>query len=148
MRMVEPIFISPIFIEYILPFVLIFTLVFAILEKTKVLGDGKKQINAIVAAISGLILLGFETFRDVITGIVPYAVVAMIVIFVFLLLYGFLGGKIYDILGHEVKTLVNKEQRPGQYEVTWDAAGQASGIYFYKLTAGDYSETKKMILLR
>ena len=56
--------------------------------------------------------------------------------------------KIYDLLGREVATLVNSEQRPGNYEVKWAAAGQASGMYFYKLTAGSYSSTKKMVLLR
>jgi hypothetical protein len=55
---------------------------------------------------------------------------------------------IYDVLGREVATLVNQQQRPGNYEVKWDATGQASGVYFYKLTAGSYSETKKMLFLQ
>ena len=61
--------------------------------------------------------------------------------------------KIYDILGREVSTLVNQKQKPGNYEVTWDglsaSGGQVpSGVYFYQLTAGNFVETKKMILLR
>jgi hypothetical protein len=52
------------------------------------------------------------------------------------------------MLGQEVATLVNKQQRPGEYEVIFDASGLSSGVYFYNLTAGTFSETKKMILLR
>ena len=55
---------------------------------------------------------------------------------------------IYDLLGGEVATLVNEKQLPGRYSVTFDAAGLSSGIYFYRLTAGKFLETKKMILLK
>ncbi|MCB9208797.1 MAG: T9SS type A sorting domain-containing protein [Ignavibacteriales bacterium] len=55
---------------------------------------------------------------------------------------------IYDILGSEIQTLVNKLQKPGNYQVEWNASGFPSGIYFYKLTAGNFSEMKKMILLK
>jgi hypothetical protein len=56
--------------------------------------------------------------------------------------------KIYDILGREIAVLVNKEQKPGYYEVNWDASNQPSGVYFYRIQAGPYIETKKMILLK
>ncbi len=56
--------------------------------------------------------------------------------------------KIYDILGREVATLVNEPKAPGRYEVSWDAGKMASGVYFYRLQAGVFSETKKLILLR
>lgn len=56
--------------------------------------------------------------------------------------------KVYDILGNEVVTLVNKEQPAGAYEVEFNAAGLSSGIYFYRLQAGSFIEIKKMILLR
>jgi len=58
--------------------------------------------------------------------------------------------KIYDILGREVATLVNKEQLPGTYEVEFSSSSQhlVSGIYFYKLSAGNFIETKKMILMK
>ena len=55
---------------------------------------------------------------------------------------------VYDILGHEVTTLVNKEQKPGNYTVKLDASEISSGIYFYKLITSNYSQAKKMILLR
>ena len=56
--------------------------------------------------------------------------------------------KVYDILGREVATLVNKQQKAGYYEVDWNAANNSSGIYFYRIQAGDFAETKKMILMK
>jgi hypothetical protein len=56
--------------------------------------------------------------------------------------------KIYDILGREISTLVNDDKAPGNYEIKFDASSLASGIYFYTLSANDFFETKKMILLR
>ncbi|MFO7446240.1 MAG: LamG-like jellyroll fold domain-containing protein [Ignavibacteriaceae bacterium] len=56
--------------------------------------------------------------------------------------------KVFDILGKEIATLVNRESEPGRYEVKFDASDLPSGIYFYRLTTSEYSETKKMILLR
>ena len=55
---------------------------------------------------------------------------------------------IYDVLGRRVETLVDTKQQPGYYQVTWNADDLSSGIYFYKLTAGDFVESKKMTLLK
>ena len=60
----------------------------------------------------------------------------------------FVNLKVYDFLGNEVVTLVNEEKSIGSYEVEYDATGLSSGIYFYKLQAGSFVETKKMILLK
>lgn len=54
--------------------------------------------------------------------------------------------KIYDVLGQEKKTLVNETQEAGKYHLQWDASDLPSGVYFYKIQAGEYSETKKFIL--
>jgi hypothetical protein len=60
--------------------------------------------------------------------------------------------KVYDVLGKEVATLVNEEKPAGSYEVEFNPESSiknpASGIYFYQLKAGDFIETKKMILLK
>jgi hypothetical protein len=56
--------------------------------------------------------------------------------------------RVYDLLGREVATLVNEKLAPGLYTRQWDAAGQASGVYFYRLQAGDFVETRKLVLLR
>ena len=55
---------------------------------------------------------------------------------------------VYDILGREVAELVNEQQKPGYYEVEFDASKLTSGVYFYKLQTGSFVQTKKMILLR
>jgi hypothetical protein len=56
--------------------------------------------------------------------------------------------KIYDMLGKEVTALVNEKQSAGSYSVKWDGSNYPSGVYFYKLTAEDYTNTKKMILIK
>ncbi len=56
--------------------------------------------------------------------------------------------KVYDILGREAAVLVNDYQRPGEYKVNFHADNLSSGVYFYKLQAGSYSDIKKMLLLR
>jgi len=55
---------------------------------------------------------------------------------------------VYDILGREVATLVNKEQKAGSYKVAFDASHLTSGIYFYRLQSGSFVQSRKMILLR
>ncbi len=55
---------------------------------------------------------------------------------------------VYDILGRVIATLVNKQQKAGYYEVQFNASGLSSGVYFYKLLAGSFMQTKKMLLLR
>lgn len=60
----------------------------------------------------------------------------------------FVTLKVYDILGNEIATLVNEEKSAGNYEVEFKAEKNTSGIYFYSLTSGAFTETKKMILLR
>lgn len=61
---------------------------------------------------------------------------------------GFTSLKVYDVLGREVATLVNEVKQPGEHSVTWDAQGMATGVYFYKLQAGNFVQTKKLLLLR
>jgi hypothetical protein len=56
--------------------------------------------------------------------------------------------KVYDALGKEIMTLVNAQQTPGDYEIQFDASKLSSGIYFYKLVAGEYSDVKSMILIK
>jgi hypothetical protein len=55
---------------------------------------------------------------------------------------------VYDLLGSEVKVLVDEEKSAGRYEVTFDGSKLSSGIYFYQLKAGEFSETRKMVLLK
>ena len=60
----------------------------------------------------------------------------------------FVHLKVFDILGNDVAELVNEQKPAGSYEVKFDAASLPSGVYFYQLTAGEFIQTKKMILLK
>ncbi len=55
---------------------------------------------------------------------------------------------VFDILGKQNSVLVDRELKAGKYEVTWDAAEFPSGVYFYRISAGNFNETKKMILVK
>jgi hypothetical protein len=61
---------------------------------------------------------------------------------------GFVTLKIYDILGREVAMLVNEQLKPGTYEVEWDGSNYPSGVYYYRLITGEFSETKRMVLIK
>ena len=56
--------------------------------------------------------------------------------------------KVYDILGKEIRTIFDEVKEPGNYKVLFNAEALPSGVYFYTLRVGDYSETKKFILLK
>ena len=56
--------------------------------------------------------------------------------------------KVFDVLGNEIETLVNEEKPAGTYEITWYAENLPSGIYFYQLNAGEFINTKKMVLVK
>ncbi len=60
----------------------------------------------------------------------------------------FVTIKIYDVLGKEVATLVNEEKPAGNYQIEFNGANLPSGIYFYRIQADDYVETRKMVLLK
>ena len=55
---------------------------------------------------------------------------------------------VYDVIGKEVVTLVNEKQSPGTYQVEFDAGSLTSGIYFYRLTSGDFTDTRRMMLIK
>lgn len=56
--------------------------------------------------------------------------------------------KLFDVLGNEIETLVNEVKPAGTYEITWSSANLPSGVYFYQLKAGDFVQTKKMLLIK
>jgi hypothetical protein len=55
---------------------------------------------------------------------------------------------VYDVLGREVAVLVNERKLPGRYEVTFDGSHLASGVYFYRMEAGSFVQTRKLTLLK
>lgn len=78
----------PLFVEIVLPFILVFVVIFAILQKSKILGEGKKQIDALVALVIGLLVVSFSYATGVIVSLIPFLAVGTVVILVFMLLYG------------------------------------------------------------
>lgn len=57
--------------------------------------------------------------------------------------------KVYDVLGREVATLIDDDYEAGAHEVVWDASGQASGVYFYRISAGDeFTSVRKLLLMK
>lgn len=83
----------PIFTNYILPFVLMFVVVFAILEKTQILGREKRQINAIVAFIFSLMFIAVPSVVGVTQQMIPIIGVIIIILLSFMMLFGFIGGQ-------------------------------------------------------
>jgi len=79
-----------IFSQYILPFLLVFFIVFAILERTKLIGEGKKQLNALIAFIIGLIFVGAVYPKLVVGNMILFLAVAVVILFIILLLWGFI----------------------------------------------------------
>jgi len=56
--------------------------------------------------------------------------------------------KVYDVMGREVRTLVNERLQPGMYEVSFDGSALTSGVYFYKIQSGDFVQTNRMVLIK
>ena len=89
----ETILSHPFFTDLILPFLLVFTLIFAILEKSKMLGEEKKQINAIVSLVIWLIFIAFPFAREIVIKLIPFLAVSLVILFVFMLIIGFILAK-------------------------------------------------------
>lgn len=91
-------FIGPFYMNYVLPLVLVFTLMFAILERTKILGEDKRKINAVVSLVIGLVLISNPYTSSIVVGLMPYLAVVAVILLVFMVLYGFVSGKEKDVL--------------------------------------------------
>lgn len=85
-----------IFSQFLLPFLLVFFIVFAILEKTKIFGEGKKQLNALISFVVGLIFVGAIYPKLVVENMILFLTVAIICVFVVLLLWGFVFGDVKE----------------------------------------------------
>lgn len=83
---------TALFMNGILPFLLVFVLIFAILQKSKILGEGKSQIDALISLVIALILIIFPVPRGFIVTLMPWLAVGAVVILIFFILYGFVAG--------------------------------------------------------
>src|SRR4051812_10088790 len=108
---------SPFFVEGVLPFILVFSLVFAVLQKSEILGKGKNQLDALVSFSVALLTIAFANAVGVIVQLVPVLAVGLVVILVFMVLWGFVMGE------------TKKENIPGP--VKW-----ALGILILLVVAG------------
>jgi len=99
--MVETILSSPLISEAVLPFILIFTVVFAILQKSQILGKEKKQIDAMVALVIGLITITFARAVGIINHLLPFLAVSVIIILVFLIMVALFHKDDKEFVLHE-----------------------------------------------
>ena len=82
------------FTRFIFPFLLIFVLLYAILEKTKIFGTDKHQLNAIMAAVTGLVFVGVLYPTTVLNNMILFLTISLVTVFVALLLWGFITGNV------------------------------------------------------
>jgi len=99
--MAETILSSPLIAEAVLPFILVFTVVFAILQKSAILGKDKKQIDAMVGLVIGLITITFARAVGIINQLLPFLAVAVVMILVFLILVALVYKEGKDFELHE-----------------------------------------------
>jgi hypothetical protein len=84
---------SPVLTKFVYPFLLIFFIVFAILEKSKIFGDDKKQINALIAFVIGFIFVTAVFPKEMATNLILFLTIGVVVMFVILVLWGFVAGE-------------------------------------------------------
>lgn len=99
----------PIFVETILPFLLVFTVVFAILQKSKILGEDKKQVDALVALVVGIILISFGQATGIILQMTVFLAVGLVILLVLMLLLGSFakeGDFFKDVLTKPVRIIL------------------------------------------
>lgn len=129
-----------VFSNFILPFLLVFFIVFAVLEKTKVFGDDKKQINALIAFVIGLIFVGVAYPKEVVSNMILFLSVALVVMFVVLILWGFVYGQTPKIESTFLKWLIGIVVVVGVILAVLWATGVQGGIFHF-LFGQSWSET-------
>ena len=104
---------------------------------------GSYEYNTITSAEENFLPSEFILYQNYPNPFNPTTILSFVIRHV-----SFVSLKIYDVLGNEISTLVNEEKPAGEYEINFIADNLPSGIYFYQLKSGNYSETKSMILLK
>lgn len=84
---------SPILTNFVYPFLLIFFIIFAILEKTKIFGEGRKQINALISFVIGFIFVTAIFPKEMVSHLILFLTIAIVIVFVVLLIWGFVMGE-------------------------------------------------------
>ncbi len=96
------IFANPFFVYLLLPFLLVFVIVFSILEKAKILGENKKAADVIVAMVIAFIFVGVSSVVDITLKFIPIISLFLVLILGFLLLFGFAGIKVEGNKGLQI----------------------------------------------
>lgn len=153
----ETILASNFAVQVVYPFLLVFTLVFAILQKSKLLGEGKQQIDALIALAVALILIAFSWATDIITQLMPFLAVSLVILLVFMLLWGFVasgeeglqlnkGLKITLGIVIGIAVVVAVIVATGQWSVVWNSlfvegtpTDLASTIFLIALIGGAFA---------
>ncbi len=134
---------SEVLTRFILPFLLVFFIVFAIIEKTKLFGEGKKQLNALISFVIGLIFVSVISPVLIINNLILFLTISLVIMFIILLLWGFVFGEIKEgfkpatwmkwVLGIGIGIAVI-------FGVIWSVGGSQSGIIDF-LFKQDWSNT-------
>jgi N-acetylmuramoyl-L-alanine amidase len=102
-----------------------------------------KNTATAVEPVSGVIPIAFELLQNYPNPFNPTTSIGFRISN-----YGLVTLKIFDVLGREIVTLVNEARPAGEYTLRWDASSLPSGVYFYQLRAGDFVQTKKLVLAK
>jgi len=84
---------SPILTNFVYPFLLIFFIIFAILEKTKIFGEGRKQINALISFVISFIFVSAIFPKEMVSHLILFLTIAIVIVFVVLIIWGFIMGE-------------------------------------------------------
>jgi hypothetical protein len=84
---------SPVLTKFVYPFLLIFFILFAILEKSKIFGEGRRQINALISFVSAFIFVSAVFPKELTTNLILFLTIAIVIVFVILVLWGFIMGE-------------------------------------------------------
>jgi hypothetical protein len=135
----ETILVNDFAVRVVYPFLLIFVLVFAILQKSKILGEYKRQIDALIALSIALIFVAFGWATDIVTKMMPFLAIALVTILVFMLIFGFVASdkegleipkplKIVGAVFATVVVVISLIVATGQWNIIYDSLFGAEGI--------------------
>ena len=135
---------SPVLTKFVYPFLLIFFILFAILEKTKIFGDDKKQLNALISFVIGFIFVSAVFPKEMVSNLMLFLAVAIVVVFVVLLLWGFVMGdgglKIYENAPKGLKIGIGVIIMVAVIIAVLWAAGVNTGAFVDKLFNSSWSD--------
>lgn len=136
---------SPILTKFVYPFFLMFFIVFAIIDRTKIFGEEKKQINALVAFVIAFIFVSAIFPKEIVTNLILFLTIAIVIVFIVLLLWGFIMGgeslKLFEKSSTGFKIFIGVLVVVAvTIAVLW-AAGIDAGGLFGKLFSSDWSKS-------